>query len=147
MCARAYVAVSYVGDAIMPHVGHADPFKVPREGRYFCLRTCLHMYGPVTQKCQPCWLAKIITKFICNLSTLEEKEGESGILGYTQLCNKVSASLNCMRHCLKNDDYNHKIKQNTEEHLKTKNINYCILCFWMHLDLYRKQFNHNYFQQ
>ena len=55
------VAVSYIGDATMPHMGHAGPFKVSGAAMYFCLRACLHMHGPGTWKCQPYWLAKIIT--------------------------------------------------------------------------------------
>ena len=61
MHARAYVDASYVGGATMPHVGHTGPFKVPWLARYFCLKDCSHMHGPGTQKCPPCWLARIIT--------------------------------------------------------------------------------------
>ena len=31
---RAHVAVPYIGDATMLHMGHAGPFKVPGVARY-----------------------------------------------------------------------------------------------------------------
>ena len=35
MRTRAHVAVSYIGDATMRHMGHAGPFRVPRATRLF----------------------------------------------------------------------------------------------------------------
>lgn len=51
MCTRVYVAASNVGDATVPHTGHAGPFNVPV--RLFCLSACLHMRSPGTRKCVP----------------------------------------------------------------------------------------------
>ena len=46
MYARAYIAASYVGDATIPHVDRAGPFKVPRAARYFRLKAYPHKAWP-----------------------------------------------------------------------------------------------------